>query len=390
MILLPLEYAARNAGRNRLRTLLIAGGAAAVVFLVILMGSFVQTLSSTFRATGDARNAIVMGAGSEDFLEQSEIGFDVPTVLAASVPEIALHHGTPMVSPEIHHASLVRLSEDEASRNEEHRLGVVRGITPMAFPVHQQVYLKEGRTPGPGEVFVGRLAATKLGIAETALKPGSSIFFDSRTWTVSGIFEAPGTSLEGELWVPLDDLRIQTRRESLTCVVVRLNSPDDFPALEEFTKTRLDLELGAVSEVRYYSGLATLFRPIQLLGWIMAALVVLSGAFAGLNTTIAAIAARTRELACLETLGYSRRAIVISLLQESLLQVGAGALLAFALAVTLLAGRAVRFSMGAVALDVSAPVLAAGFAAALILAFAGTLFASARLVRIPLVEMLRV
>lgn len=390
MKLLPFDYAARNAGRNPLRTLLATVGAGAVVFLVILMGAFVQSLDATLRGTGDPLNMILMGAGSEDYLEQSEIGAGIPSVLEASVPQIARHHDTPLISPEIHHATVVRLPEtDDAGPGGATRMALVRGITPVAFLVHRQVFLKEGRPPGMGEVMAGRLAAARLGVPEERLRPGQSLVFEGRPWKISGVFEAPGTAFESEIWAPLEDLRIQTRRDSLTAAVVRLRSPEARTDLQVFTKTRLDLELAAVGEADYYARLAAFYRPMRMMGWAMALLVVGSGLFGGLNTMFAAIASRARELACLETIGFSRRAIVTALLQESLLQAGTGALLAAGLSLAGLSGRAVRFSMGALALEVTGPVLAAGFGAALFLAVAGTLIPALRLLRTPLVELLR-
>lgn len=391
MKLLPFDYAARNAGRNPLRTILTTLGAAAVVFLVILMGAFVQTLGSTLRGTGEADNAIVLGLGSEDFLEQSEIGFSVPTELAASVEDIATQKGSevPLISPEIHHSAVVRQSEAEVLDPKSTRNVLVRGVTPMAFLVHRQVFITGGRAPAAGEVLAGKLAATKLGLPPESLKIGSTIFFEGKTWKVSGTFESPGTTFEAEIWAPLDDLKIQTKRDTLTCAIVRLTSPDMFSELEIFTKSRLDLELAAVPETRYYGALAGFYRPMQMLGWVMAGLVVASGLFGGLNTMIAAISSRSKELACLETIGFSRRAIVVALLQESLLQVGTGSLIAAGLALGLLAGRAVRVTMGALALDVGGPVLASGFAAGLFLAVFGTLIPAMKLVRKPLVELLR-
>ena len=335
MKLLPFDYAARNAGRNILRTILTTGGAAAVVFLVILMGAFVQTLGSTLRGTGEQDNAIVLGLGSEDFLEQSEIGFSVPTELAASVDVIAKQPGTdtPLISPEIHHSAVVRQSENEALDPRTTRNILVRGVTPMAFQVHRQVFITSGRSPKMGEILVGKLAATKLGLPPAALQMGSSVFFEGKSWKVVGTFESPGTTFESEIWAPLDDIKIRTKRDTLTCAMVRLNSPDEFSELEIFTKSRLDLELAAIPETKYYGALAGFYRPMQMLVWVMACLVVASGLFGGLNTMIAAIASRSKELACLETIGFSRRAIVIALLQESLLQVGTGSLLAAGLAV---------------------------------------------------------
>ena len=142
-------------------------------------------------------------------------------------------------------------------------------------------------------------------------------------------------------------------------------------------------------EVEYFSGLAGFYRPIRVMGWVMACLVVVSGLFGGMNIMIASVAGRSRELGALETLGFSRTAITLGLLVEFLLQAAAGALLASALATLLLSGRAMSFTMGAVSLDVGPTVLAAGCATALVLALAGTLFAAIRLVRRPLVDLIR-
>lgn len=390
MRFLPFDYAARNAGRKPLKTVLTTFGAAAVVFLVILMGSFVQSLASTMRSSGEPENAIILGLGSEDFLEQSEIGLGVPTILSASVEGIEKHYGQPMLSPEIHHSTLV-IPEgmDRSNIAADKHKGFIRGVTPAAFHVHQQVYLTEGSFPRAGEVLVGKLAPAKLGLPPELLALGSKIDIEGRTWTVSGRIEAPGTVYEAELWVPMHDLRVQTKRETITCVVARMDDPSVFSDIDFFCKSRLDLELAAVREVTYYGSLARFFRPMQIMGWIMAGLIVASGLFGGLNVMIAAIASRMRELACLETLGFSRTAILVSLMQESLLQVGAGTLLAVAAAAAFLSGTAIKFTMGAVALQIEGYVLAAGVAAGLTLAVLGTLIPAIRLVRTPLVELLR-
>ena len=52
----------------------------------------------------------------------------------------------------------------------------------------------------------------------------------------------------------------------------------------------------------YFSGLAGFYRPIRVMGWAMACLVVVSGLFGGMNVMIASVAGRSRELGALETL----------------------------------------------------------------------------------------
>lgn len=387
MKLLPFDYAARNAGRNPIRTALMIMGAAGVVFLVVLMGAFVQSMAQTMRSTGEQENVIIMGLGSENFLEQSEISPATGSIVSAAVDSIATNGDRPMVSPEILHSAIAALPGQKQA-DDSHKI-LIRGITPDAFAVHQQVYLTEGNLPKTGEILVGSLAPTRLNLPEAALQVGKKLVFENQTWTISGKFKAPGTAFDAEIWAPLEELKVQTKRDTYSCVVIRMKSIADFSDIDFFTKSRLNLELAAVPETKYYSGLAQFFRPMQVMGWVMAGLVIVSGLFGGINIMVAAIMARTKELACLETLGFSRRAVVISLLQESMLQIGTGTLIALGVAIAVLGGTAVRFTMGAVKLDITPTVLAAGFAGGLSLAVIGTLLPALRFARKPLIEQLR-
>jgi putative ABC transport system permease protein len=387
MRLLPFDYAARNAGRKKLTTVLTSGGAAVVVLLVMVMGAFVETLASTMRSTGDARNVIVLGTGSEDFLEQSEIPFNTPSLLSATILGISKHNGTPVISPEIHHAAVVR----DARNDPESKVlfGLTRGVTPAALLVHQQVFLSSGRFPGPGEVLVGKLAPRKLGLSPEASQIGQQIWFENQPWTISGTFEAPGTAFEAELWVPIEDLKIATKRTTMSCAIAQMEQPSGMVAVNIFCKSRPDLEISVVRESEYYAGLAAFFKPLQVVGWIMAVLITIAGLFGGLNAMMAAVSARAREIACLETLGFSRFAITTSLLQETLLQVGTGSLVAAGIALFVVAGTTARFVMGAISINVQPHVLLIGFGAGLLLAVGGAVFPAVRLFRKPLVEVLR-
>lgn len=388
---LPFDYAARNLGRSPVRAVVTVAGAAGVIFLVILMVGFVRSLRSMMRSTGDAANVIVLGSGSEDFLEQSEIQSAVPSIVGSTVRGIARHNGIPLVSAEIHHATSINPAgapDDEAARL---RRGLIRGVTPVAFLVHRQVYLDHGRIPAaPGEIVVGPLVSAKLGIPAEELSVGNRLRFEGREWEIVGHIAAPGTAFETEIWAPLEELKAAVRRETITCAIARLENPGrDYAAVQVFTKTRLDLEINAVTEVEYYSRLSAFFWPVEALGWAMAGLVVLAGMFGGLNTMIAAIAGRVQEIGCLETIGFSRGAIVLSLLQEAWILAGTGALVAAGVALFALRGMAVQFTMGVVSLDVDTAALAAGVGAAAVLATAGTLIPASRLARANLVEMLR-
>jgi putative ABC transport system permease protein len=386
MRLLPLEYAVRNLGRSPVRLLASVLGSALVVLLVLASGGFVRGMERSMSVSGGDRSVMLLGAGSEESIERSQIDMSVPTIAAASVSGIKRRLGVDYVSPEVHMALVMKASPQAT----EELPAVVRGITPAAYLVHPQVRIVEGRPPQPGayELLVGRLAATRLGVTEQSLAVGQQLYFDNRAWTISGHFAAPRTVMDAEIWVPLADLQIATRRDTLSCVVLEL----DGATLEDVSvwcAQRLDLELVATRESDYYAGLLEFYRPVRAMVWITAALIALGGLFGGLNTMYAAFAVRVREVAALQTLGFSRRALAVSFLQESLLTTAAGAIVAAALGLLLLDGLAVRLSMGAFALALDAPVLLGGLAAGIGLALLGVIPPLWRCLRLPIVEALR-
>src|SRR5690606_26334922 len=142
-----------------------------------------------------------------------------------------------------------------------------RGVTPQALRVHPELRLTEGSFPAAGQLMVGRLAWRKLGVAESDLKPGKSVVLDGQELAISGVFAAPGTVLESEIWATLGDIRVLSKRETVSCVVLRLDNPEDFSEADLFAKQRLDLELSALRESDYYARLSTFFKPLRAMTW---------------------------------------------------------------------------------------------------------------------------
>ena len=386
MRLLPWDYGVRNLGRSPLRLALSVAGGALVVGLVLAAGAFVRGMEKSLAVSASERNVILLGAGSEESLERSEIDPAVPSLLAASVEGIRTRAGVFYISPEVH-----LMTELHDQRGGKSLAALLRGVTPEAFLVHSQARLVEGRAPEPGrdEMIVGRLAYTRMGLPAARLAPGQTLWFDDRPWTIVGAFEAPSTVMEAEVWVPMRDLQIAARRDNLSCVVATLGPGAEFDDVDLFTKQRLDLELVAMRESDYYSNLLAFFTPVRAMVWATALLMATGGLFGGLNTMYAAFASRVRELGALQAIGFSRLAVVVSLLQESVLATAAGALIAAAGALLLLDGLAVRFSMGAFGLVVDGPVLAAGLGAGLLLGIVGALPPAWRALKMPITEALK-
>ncbi len=372
MKLLPSSYAVRNLGRSRSRLLLSVLGSALVVLLVMAAGAFVRGMDSSLRSTGRVDNIILAGAGSEESIERSEIDAGVGSIVAASIPGIRTSAGMAYVSPEVH----VQLPLKVSAAQTRAPLITVRGITPAATLVYAHVQIIDGHLPTAGrdEVMIGAAVATKMGIAETELTIGKSVLIDNRPWKIVGHFVAPGSVTESEVWTNLGDLMTATKRTTLSCVVITVDPEEvEFADVAAFTQMRLDLELSAMPEAEYYAKLSTFFAPIRAVVWITAGLIGLGGLFGGLNTMYAAFASRVRELGTLQSLGFRRLAIVLSLVQESILATASGSLIACLAAVLLLDGLAVRFSMGVFGLVIDPFVLGLGLAAGLALGLLGAL-----------------
>lgn len=380
---LPFDYAVRNLGRSPGRLAMSVGGSVLVVLLVISSAAFMRGMNESLEVTSGTHNVILLGSGSEESIERSEVGLRAGEIAAASIPGIRERLGQRYVSPEIHIALDVKTAPDE----ERGKLTVVRGVRPVAFLVHPQVSVSTGRAPEPGqnEIAIGSLVAAKLGLPPDSLDVGSQLFLDGEPWTISGRLHAPHSVMDAEIWMPLTDLQVVAQRDNLSCVVLTLDPANggDFASVSEFATMRLDLELAALRESEYYSALTTFFAPIRWMVVVTAALIALGGVLGGLNTLYAAFASRVREVGTLQVIGYRRSAIVLSLLQESLLTAAGGALLASVLALVLLDDVTVRFSMGAFGLIVDAPVLATGIASGLLLGVVGAIPPAIRCLRLP-------
>lgn len=386
MRLLPWEYSVRNLGRSPMRMALSVLGSLLVVLIVLTAGAFVRGMERSLQASGSERNVILLGAGSEESVERSEIPPHAGNLAAASIPGLMTRLNTPYVSPEVY----VMLPLGLDREHPDALRAVLRGVTPAAFLVHNQVRMVAGRPPRPGqdEIMVGRLTAAQLGIVAERLAPGSTLWLENRPWTVSGQFEAPGSVLEGEIWCPLADLQIASKRDNLSAVVLTLDRAD-FADVDLFCKQRLDLELVAIPEADYYGTLNEFYSPIRGMVWVTASLIALGGIFGGLCTLYAAFNSRVRELAALQTLGFSRTALAISLVQESVLASVIGTLLAALVGFTFLDGLAVRFSMGTFGLNIDAKVLLWALTAGLLLGIVGALPPAWRCLRMPIPDALK-
>ena len=382
--LLPWDYGLRNLFRRPSRTALTFVGLTIVVLLVLVVVGFIRGLESSLAATGNPNVVLVYALSSAADVENSSIPARSAALLSASVEGIRKNHGIEYVSPELYIGTRI-----SAPGMKEPGLGLVRGVTTTAPLVREQVQIDEGYWPESGQVLVGRLAHSKIGADEKDLAIGQQVEFDGQTWTISGRFTAAGSAFESEIWVPLPDMQTALKRQDLSLVAATMRSPDLVADVDLFCRERVDLELKAVPEAAYYASLQKHYRPVRMLGWMVVFLVAGSGVFAGLNTMYGAVVGRVRELATLQAIGFRRRAILLTLVQEATLLACAGALLACTLGLALVDGAAVRFTMGAFMLRVDSVGIAVACAVAIVLGVVGALPPAIKAMRLPVVEAIK-
>ncbi len=366
-MLLPWEYGVRNLARRPLRTALTLVALATVVMLVFVVVGFIRGLEQSLSVSGDDDVVLVYSVNSEENIENSSIAGRTPSLLTASLNGTWKRFGVNHVSPELYLGTRVTTEDNEGG------LGLVRGVTIQTPLVRRSVQLIEGHWPAAGEVIVGQLAAAKLGASPASLAIGKSIDFEGRSWKISGRFSAGGAAYESEMWCNLTDFQTATKRQDLSLVAMLLSPGSSAAEVELFCKERTDLELRAIRETDYYASLQQHYKPMRILAWFVVVLVSGAGVFAGLNMMYGAVAGRVREIATLQAIGFRRRAILLSIIQEGVLLAAAGSLLSGVIALTLLNGTAVRFTMGAFTLRIDGVAILIGCGVGLSLGVLGAL-----------------
>ena len=288
----------------------------------VLSLAFYHGLRDNLAATGREDNLEVLSLGvlspSKSFLAKEML--DQIKVM----PEVAQEGGQSLVSPEMHVD--LGLGDGVASVP-------MRGIEPVAFRLHDQVKIEEGRAPevGAPELIIGR----KLLNRSPEMRLGGTVKVRGNPWTVVGVFSAEKSALEGEVWADRSRLVTDSKLGTVLSAVVRVRSLDGVEALaEKIGKTRLAAAgsgAWALSERKFYE---STIGNVELVQQAVAAiiLVLLLGAvFAAANTLHASLMAKLADYATLWLLGFRRSQLVRLVFQESLIIVAAAAVLACAL-----------------------------------------------------------
>ncbi len=320
---IPFKYNLRSLLVRRTGTAMAIISVAATVAVFISIMALVQGLESVFADTGHRLNLLVIRQGSQTEVNSS---IQVPTLQTLKyLPGIQRdERGEPLVSPEL----LVLVFIPRAGGDETHV--ILRGTTPVGFLLREQVRLVEGRAfrAGLRELVTSRRMARRFG-----LSLGSMLRLGRSDWQVVGLTEAGGSAYESELWADVAAIADDFNRTGIySSVLLRAVDPAAAAELARRISDDRQLHLLARPEPQYYHEQMRSSMPIKVLGTFIAMVMAVGSCFAAMNAMYAAVAYRTREIATLRVLGFSRAAVLLAFLVESALLAAAGGALGCLLA----------------------------------------------------------
>jgi len=310
---LPLSYHWRNLFVRKTTTLLTVLVIAAVVGVFTWMMGFAAALDSSLSQARDESKLLVIKRGSTAETN-SAIPVDEYNKLNQLV-DVARAPNTndPLISPEM----MVQISRPRV-RDGGKTWGniALRGVTEMAFQVHRNVKREEpGFSSGGQDVIVGRAAAKQF----AGLNIGDTLdlgYGSNRSYTVIGYFSADGGPAESEVWGYLPSLMNAYNRTMYSSASLRLKEGADAKEVIRQIEGPA-IQLTAQTEAEYWKLQSSSINTYLRITKVLVVVMCLAAVFSIANTMFSMVAGRTREIAMLRTIGFSRWQILSGFVIES-------------------------------------------------------------------------
>ncbi len=318
---IPISYNIRNLQLRKGLTIMTALGIALTVTTAVFLMALLAGLQKAFVASGDPLNVLVMRKGSTAELSG---GFDAnlfPTL--KMLPGIKTDaQGAPMASGEWVVVVVLPRKDGTGDVNVS-----VRGLMPEGLTLRldkkdrrgqPELKLIQGRwfTPGQREVVVGSSIHNRF----TGTNVGDTMDFAKGQWKVVGVFDSGGTAYDSEIWGDVNQIANDFDRQGgYASAYLRAADAVSAEALKNRVSDDQRLKLEGTLETEYYEKQTSSGGPIKFIGMVVAVIMAIGSSFAAMNTMYAAVAYRSREIATLRVIGFSRPSILTSFVLESLL-----------------------------------------------------------------------
>jgi putative ABC transport system permease protein len=309
---IPVSYNVRNLRLRKGLTLMTALGIALTVATAVFLMSLVAGLDQAFASTGDAHNVVVLRKGSDAELTG---GFPLDTLQTLrSLAGVARDsHGEPLASGEL--VTIIVLPRRDGTGEVN---VTVRGTKPIGISLRPNIKLSEGRwfQPGQREVVVSKSIHARFGQSNV----GDTMHFGKGPWTVVGVFDSGGSAYDSEIWGDVNQMSTDfDRTGAVSSAYLRAEDTGTAAALAKQVSDDQRLKLDGILETEYYAKQTRSGNTIKVVGYVVGFIMAIGSLFAAMNMMYATVAYRSREIATLRILGFSRPSILVSFVLESML-----------------------------------------------------------------------
>ena len=353
---------------------------ALTIAVLLFFLALANGLAQTMKGSGADDVAIIIREGSNAELN-SVVSREQLSILSTG-PGVAQRDGRPVASGEL----LVIVDGLKRSTGTNANMPF-RGIGQEGLSLRRSVRITEGRmfNPGTNEIVVGAGLLREF----SGFEFGKTIRLRGTTWQVVGVFEAPGTVFESELWADIAVTQSLFNRPNVYQTMrVQLGSAAAMAGFQEWAKADARLNgLEVMSERAYYARQASQstqgFLAIGSVLGIMMAIGALAGA---LNTMYSSVAARSAEIATLRIIGFSGYAAFFGTMIEALMLSAMGGVLGIGLAFIAFNGRTTStlgagFTQLVFQFQLSPGIVIAAVVMALVIGLVGGIFPGIRAAR---------
>jgi putative ABC transport system permease protein len=393
--MVPLKYNVRNLRARWVNTLMTVVGTGLIVGSACGLFSLVEGLRHSMKISGDPLDLIILRKGSSSETV-SGIESDKSDKIANLAGIARDEQGKVLASSEMLHIPVCeRVGGGRANL-------IIRGIEPASKPglrppaevLRPDFTIIQGRDleAGKGEAIVSRSMSRRFKGANLG---GTIQIGPKESYRVVGLFTAGGSAAESEAWVDIKDLRQNTKRDGFVSTVqLRATGSEARDQLRKTIQEDPQFKLAALPEAEFFAEQSRTAVFFQVAGTIIAVFLSVGAMFAAANTMFAAVSTRTREIGTMRALGFSRTAILLSFLGESVLLCALGGVLGVLLTLPLslvTVGTNNIDTFAEVSVNFRVGPLVLGVAAAMTLAMGlfGGLFPAIRAVRMDVISSLR-
>jgi len=306
-------------------SLATVGSIALVVAVLLGFLALANGFNQTLKGSGAPDVAITLRDGAASELN-SVVSREQIDLLGQGPGVRAGPDGRPLIS-----AELVLIVDGIKKSTATKANMPLRGIGPNGLLVRPQAKITQGRmfTPGSNEIVVGAGLLREF----SGFELGKTLRFGAQTWKVVGVFEAPGTVFESELWADAPVIQSLFKRGStFQTARIGLTSPAAMPAFVAYVKKEQRLQLKAQSEQTYFADQAERSGLIiKYFGWPLGIIMAIGALAGALNTMYASVSSRAAEIATLRVIGFSGFSAFIGTMVEALVLSALGALVGVAI-----------------------------------------------------------